>query len=295
MSIKKCVITKGIYQDKELRLLVSFDEKDKPLDVINLDVTKIGTVCVASVEKVLNDIDACILKLSAGDKGFIENRKLKPEYFLERHSEKKKVCQADKFWVEITQDRKGTKPYSCKFIEAVDNAKINGNFIDFFINNYADIECEIVSDLPEIIGKDLNVREYSDVTYSLWQLYDITKLIDNITSKIVHLKNGGNIIIEPTEAMTIIDVNSAKSGGKSNPMETNKQALTELASQLRLRSISGIIIVDLLKVSREEEQELINYYKELCKSDMSNISVHGFSNLGLMELTRSRSFSTFII
>ncbi|MBR4708028.1 MAG: hypothetical protein IKP29_08235, partial [Pseudobutyrivibrio sp.] len=79
MSIKKCVITKGVYNDKELRLLVSFDEDDKPVVLINLDITKIGIHCEATVEKVLSDIDACILKLSTGDKGFIEIKKLSPE------------------------------------------------------------------------------------------------------------------------------------------------------------------------------------------------------------------------
>jgi ribonuclease G len=294
MSIKKCVITKGIYNDKELRLLVSFDENDKPLDVINLDITKVGTVCEAAVEKVLNDIDACILKLSTGDKGFIENRKLKPEFFIERHSEKKKVCQADKFWVQISQDRKGAKPFSCNFIK--DNPTSDyRDFIDFFIEKFADKDCEIVSDLDEIISKNLNVRAYTDESFSLWQLFDLTKLLDNVTLKVAYIKNGGNIVIEPTEAMTVIDVNSGKNGGKGSPMETNRQALEEIAAQLRLRSISGIIIIDLLKVSNKEEDKLIEIAKDAFKDDYSNVTIHGFTNLGLMEITRSRLFSPIIL
>ncbi|MBO6128602.1 MAG: hypothetical protein J6P79_06860, partial [Pseudobutyrivibrio sp.] len=74
--------------------MVATDENDKPLDLINLDVTKNGEIHEAAVEKVLNDIDACIVKLDNGDKGFIENRKFKPDCFLVRHSEKKLVCQA---------------------------------------------------------------------------------------------------------------------------------------------------------------------------------------------------------
>ncbi len=294
MSIKKCVITKGIYNDKELRLLVSFDENDKPLDVINLDITKVGTVCEAAVEKVLNDIDACILKLSTGDKGFIENRKLKPEFFIERHSEKKKVCQADRFWVQISQDRKGAKPFSCNFIK--DNPTSDyRDFIDFFIEKFADKDCEIVSDLDEIISKNLNVRAYTDESFSLWQLFDLTKLLDNVTLKVAYIKNGGNIVIEPTEAMTVIDVNSGKNGGKGSPMETNRQALEEIAAQLRLRSISGIIIIDLLKVSNMEQDKLIEIAKDAFKDDYSNVTIHGFTNLGLMEITRSRLFSPIIL
>lgn len=294
MSIKKCVITKGIFNDKELRLLVSFDVNDKPVDLINLEITKVGIVCEATVEKVLPDIDACICKLSTGDKGFIEIKKLQPEHFIERHSEKKSVCQADKFWVQISQDRKGSKPYSCNFISDI-NEYGTIDFVDYYISTYVDSDCEIVSDLPEIISKDIPVRAYTDDSYSLWQLYDLTKLLDSVISKIVHLKNGGNIVIESTEAMTIIDVNSGKSGGKSNPMETNRQALLEVARQLRLRSISGIIIVDLLKVSKEEEQELVSFMKNEVTSDYSNVAIHGFTNLGLLEITRSRIFSPFTV
>lgn len=295
MSIKKIVITKGIYKEKELRLLVSFDEKDKPLDIINLDVTKVGTVCEATVEKVLNDIDASILKLSTGDKGFIENIKLKPEFFTVRHSEKKLVCQEDKFWVEISQDKKGSKPFSCKFIEKINEDNTSKDFIDYFFSKYASPDCDIISDVAEVIKKNLNVRPYVDEEYSLWNLYGFTKLLDSVTSKIVYLKNGGNIVIEQTEALTVVDVNSAKNGGKATFMETNIQAIDALVSQLRLRSLSGIIIVDLLKVSKDEEAELREYFKELCKDDISSMTGHGFTNLGLFEITRSRIFSPFNI
>ncbi|SDB09424.1 ribonuclease G [Pseudobutyrivibrio sp. YE44] len=288
--INKVVITKGIYAETELNLLVSFDEQDKVTDVINLVNTKIGTVCEACVEKVLTDIDACILKLSTGDKGFIENKKLKPEKFLERHSEKKLVCQGDRFWVQINQDKKSSKPYSCKFLSEVPT-NINYNFIDYYIEHFVEQDYEIVSDLPEVISKDLNVRAYTDDTYSLWQLYDLTKLIDNLTSKISYIKNGGNIIIEQTEALTVIDVNSGKNSGKSTAMETNIQALEELARQIRLRSISGIIIVDLLKVSKDEEKHLMELFVALSKQDYATVDVHGITNLGLLEITRSRMFA----
>ncbi|SDZ81501.1 ribonuclease, Rne/Rng family [Pseudobutyrivibrio sp. ACV-2] len=289
MSIKKIVITNGIYQDKELRLLVSFDDCDKPVDLINLDITKVGTVCEATVEKVLNDIDACILKLSTGDKGFIENKKLKPESFTVRHSEKKLVCQEDKFWVEITQDRKSTKPYSCNFIDGNIEKK---DSLDYYLS-IIDGTPQIISDIPLHFHEKYQIEEYTDTTISLWELYGFTSIINRATSKVVHLKSGGNIIIEPTEALTVIDVNSSKSYGKSNPMKTNTEAIEELVHQLRLRSISGIIIIDLLKVSKSNQDALIEKLKILSKNDVSKIYIHGFSNLGLLEITRSRMFSPF--
>lgn len=295
MSVKKLIITSGIYLDKELRLLVSFDENDKPVDLINLDITKVGEVSLATVEKVLNDIDACIVKLDSGDKGFIENKKLKPESFVTRHSDKKLVCQADQFYVQISQDRKGIKPYSCDFIKDFNSDLCKYSFLNYYLDNYCDVTTEIVTDLHEVMEQLPNTRFYSENEITLWNLYGLAALLDKATSKIVHLKSGANILIEPTEAMTIIDVNSSKNYGKSTAMETNLEALEEIAHQLRLRSISGIIIVDLLKVSKTDEEQLLAFAKEAFKNDISIVNIHGFTNLGLLEITRSRVFSPFQI
>ena len=295
MSIKKIIVTKGIYQDKELRLLVSFDENDKPLDLINLDVTKNGEIHEATVEKVLNDIDACIVKLDNGDKGFIENRKLKPDCFLVRHSEKKLVCQADKFYVQISQDRKGVKPYSCNFICSFSESMKGYGFLNYYVERIVSGECEIISDLSDFLDNGLNVRYYEDEQISLWTLYGMTSILDKITSKIVHLKSGANIVIEPTEALTVIDVNTSKNYGKSTAFDTNIEALKEIAKQVRLRSISGIIIIDLLKVSKEKQVELMEFAKQAFSNDYSQVTIHGFTNLGLLEITRSRIFAPIIL
>lgn len=295
MSINKCVVTKGFYEGKELRLLVSYDEKDNPVDVINLDNTLVGTVCLATVEKVLKDIDACILKLSNGEKGFIENRKLNPEDFVERHSENKLVCQSDKFYVAITQDKKDSKPCSCKFVSNPNKYLEKADFIDYYLSQFADDGCLLLTDLEDVVSKHSNSRLYEDQDLTLWNLYDFTKILKRITSKMVHLKNGGNLVIEKTEALTVIDVNSSKNGGKGSFYDTNIQALEEVAREIRLRSISGIIIIDLLKVSREEQKELIKIFKDFSKDDISSVSVHGITNLGLLEVTRSRMLAPFNI
>ena len=293
MNVKKVVITEGNYQDNNLKILVSFDEFDNPVDLINLNVTHIGEMHEASVEKVLNDIDACILKLDDGQKGFIEIKKLQKEEFIVSHSDKKPVCQADKFYVQISQDKKGSKPFSCNFVKLPDYSS-ELTFADYYFKNVAGPEVEIISDIQNFADND-SVRFYEDDSISLWNLYGLTSILDKATSKVVHLKSGANLIIEPTEAMTIIDVNSAKNYGKASFYSTNEEALKELAHQLRLRSISGIIIVDLLKVSKEEEKKLIEIIRELAKDDLSLIQVHGFTNLGLLEITRSRLFAPFVL
>ena len=294
MNIKKVVIAKGIYLDKELRLLVSFDENDKPVDLINLDITKIGEVYLATVEKVLNDVDGCILKLDSNTKGYIENKKLIPDSYVTRHSDKKKVCQEDQFYVQIYQDRKGIKPYSCNFIKQEDYTE-NPTFINYYLEKYCNSDTEVITDMPDIHEANPSFRYYIDDSLSLWNLYGLTKLLDNICSRICHLKSGGNIVIEPTEALTVIDVNSGKNYGKQNPFEVNVEALEAAFREIRLRSISGIILIDLLKVSKAEEEKLIEIANSLIDEDISRITIHGFSNLGLLEITRSKIFSTFTI
>ena len=275
--------------------MVATDENDKPLDLINLDVTKNGEIHEAAVEKVLNDIDACIVKLDNGDKGFIENRKLKPDCFLVRHSEKKLVCQADKFYVQISQDRKGVKPYSCNFICSISENMKGYGFLNYYVDRIANDKCEIISDLSDFLDNDLNVRYYEDDNISLWNLYGMVSTLDKATSKIVHLKSGANIVIEPTEALTVIDVNTSKNYGKSTAFDTNIEALKEIAKQVRLRSISGIIIIDLLKVSKEKQVELMEFAKQAFSNDYSQVTIHGFTNLGLLEITRSRIFAPLIL
>ena len=295
MSIKKIIITKGIYSDRELRLLVSFDENDCPVDIINLDITKVGEIHLASVEKVLHDIGACILKLDSDDKAFIENKKLMPEYYVVSHSDKKLVCQGDKFYVQISQDRKGVKPYSCNFIESDSEDVCKMSFINYYLDKYCDDQVEIISDLEDIAAFGIEYRFYSDEDISLWKLYGLTKILDNISSKICHLKSGGNIVIEPTEALTVIDVNSGKNYGKQTFMQVNYEAIETAFKEIRLRSLSGIILIDLLKMSKAEEDEILAAAKSLAKDDISCVNIHGFSNLGLLEITRSRIFSPFII
>ena len=294
MRINKIIITKGIYLDRELRLLVSFDENNKPIDLVNIDITKIGEIKEATVEKVLKDIDACIVKFDSGEKGFIENRKLRPEFYTVRHSDKKLVCQGDKFFVQISQDKKGSKPYSCNFIENIDEKKGNG-FLNYFTSKFCSSDTEIITDISEYNGLYPNIRIYSDDSVGLWQLYGLTSILDDALNKRVYLKNGGNIVIEPTEALTVIDVNTGSSYGKSQAFDTNIQAIKEIASQLRLRSISGIIIIDLLKVSKEDETRLMEYAKECFSNDISSVIIHGFTNLGLMEVTRTRIIAPFSI
>ena len=102
---------------------------------------------------------------------------------------------------------------------------------------------------------------------------------------------GGFITIDKTEALTAIDVNTGKYTGKKDVESTifkvNKEATLEIAKQLRLRDIGGIIIIDYIDMkNKENKQKIEELLKESFKSDRTKVQVEGFTKLNLMELTR---------
>ncbi len=110
----------------------------------------------------------------------------------------------------------------------------------------------------------------------------------------VWLSSGGTLIIDRCEAMTVIDVNTAKYTGKRELEETvlriNLEACRELARQARLRNLSGIIIADLIDMKREDHrQAVLKELEEAFQRDRVKTVIHGFTSLGLVEMTRKRS------
>lgn len=121
--------------------------------------------------------------------------------------------------------------------------------------------------------------------------YDIQKEIQKMKNRKVWLKSGGFITIDDTEALVAIDVNTGKYTGKNNLEDTiykvNYEATIEIAKQLRLRDIGGIIIIDYIDMHVKENKEKIeNLLKEVLKNDRTKTQVEGFTKLELMELTR---------
>ena len=120
---------------------------------------------------------------------------------------------------------------------------------------------------------------------------DIKKQIEKMENRKIWLNCGGFITIDKTEALTAIDVNTGKYTGTKNLEQTiykvNKEATIEIAKQLRLRDIGGIIIIDYIDMKNEENKKQIeDLLKEELKKDRSKTQVEGFTKLDLMELTR---------
>ncbi|MBQ3415007.1 MAG: Rne/Rng family ribonuclease [Clostridia bacterium] len=140
------------------------------------------------------------------------------------------------------------------------------------------------------------IREYGNYNIifknkGIFEKYDIEKQINNIKNRKIWLNCGGFITIDKTEALTAIDVNTGKFTGKDNLMQTilkvNKEATIEIARQLRLRDIGGIIIIDYIDMKSEEsKKEIQDLLITNLKKDRSKTQVEGFTKLDLMEMTR---------
>ncbi len=127
--------------------------------------------------------------------------------------------------------------------------------------------------------------------------YDIQKQIDKLFNKKIWLKSGGFLFIEQTEASVIIDVNTGKNTKTKNRRklikETNKEAILEIAKQIKLRNLSGIIIVDLIDCKTESDlNEIKKIAYEAFKGD--GVNVVGITSLGLLEITRKKTSESLV-
>ena len=153
------------------------------------------------------------------------------------------------------------------------------------------------SDYNEINKIKSENQEYKDLPIavkseeSIFHIYDLEQQIEKIYNRKIWLKCGGFITIDKTEALTAIDVNTGKYTGNKTMEDTvfkvNKEATIEIAKQLRLRDIGGIIIIDYIDMQEEEDKKAIEeLLKEELKKDRSKTQIEGFTKLDLMEMTR---------
>ena len=127
-------------------------------------------------------------------------------------------------------------------------------------------------------------------------MYDLDDQIEASKNRKIWLRCGGFITIDKTEALTAIDVNSGKYIGSKDLEQTifkvNKEASIEIAKQLRLRDIGGIVIIDYIDMEKQESKDMIeNILKESLKKDRSKTQVIGFTPLNLLEMTRKHMCS----
>ena len=189
--------------------------------------------------------------------------------------------------------------YSCLYREKPD-------YLHFIENIYTTEYDEIVTDIPEIyetlrehLAKDdIPIRLYEDKLLPLYKLYAVETRIEELLDKKVWLKSGAYLVIEPTEALVSIDVNSGKNEKGKDQEETffkiNLEAAEMIALHLRARNLSGIILIDFINMKKKlHKQQLMEYMRTLLKRDNVPADVVDMTGLGLMEITRKKVNPSF--
>lgn len=161
------------------------------------------------------------------------------------------------------------------------------------VNSEAIYHLLIEAQRMQRISCDTQIELFKENTQLLFDAYSIEAAIDKALKKRVWLPCGGYLVFDFCEAMTVIDVNSGKMTMGCDLEETalrvNLEAADEIARQLRLRDIGGIIIVDFIDMRQGANRELLlKQMKEAVKRDRSQVSIEGITRLGLLEMTRKR-------
>ena len=297
--------------EKKCAFLVC-DGRLKSVTVIGSSGINPGDIVIALVKDVKKDIGACFIEYSEGCDGYLPLDKIPTDVT---------VRQGDLIPVSITADaQKGKR---AKFTAKIDYSKIPdgdalkekavhlGRFNYLYRSDkyIKDIICktiqkdefnEIVTDdhdIAETLKTDFDcVREYTDSSFSLTKLYSLESGISEALSRQVWLKCGGYLIIDHTEAMTVIDVNSGKyTPSRNKDKETayltvNEEAAIEICRQLRLRNLSGIIVVDFINLDDKNDQDsLMELLRAESAKDTQQVTVVDITALGLVEITRKKT------
>ncbi|MCR4442424.1 MAG: Rne/Rng family ribonuclease [Peptococcaceae bacterium] len=151
-----------------------------------------------------------------------------------------------------------------------------------------------VIEFLEVMGVDLKGKVFLSDTADLFAKYAVDHEIAQALRRKVWLKSGGYLVIDETEALTVIDVNTGKYTGSTDLADTvfrtNSEAAREIARQLRLRNIGGIIVIDFIDMQNSaHREEIISILEEELKKDKMKAHVLGITPLGLVEMTRKKA------
>lgn len=205
-------------------------------------------------------------------------------------------------WTKITQKYAKAEPKE-KIYQDVDlTLQVVRDYLDddveTIITNNKETQYKIYEYVKEIAPEYTHKIKYYGGQPPLFEKYNIEKQINDALQKKAPLKSGGSIIIETTEAMTVIDVNTGKFTGTGNMedtiLQTNMEAAEEIVRQLRLRNIGGLIVIDFIDMSNHaSRQKLYRHLEQRLKSyDKYQSVVLKVSEFGLVQMTRKRTGKT---
>lgn len=225
---------------------------------------------------------SCIVRTEAGAL-FEENQQEFAKQYQEEKTAFMQLLEKSTHMSCFTCVKGGLKPYLAILEHFPDNC-------------YAEVVTDLNEAYTSLQGHVNNLRYYED-DFSLSKLYGLDSKIKEALSQKVWMPSGGYLVIEQTECLTTIDVNSGKmiKGNEKDAAvwKLNEEAAQEAAQQIRLRNLSGIIIIDFVNMdNKADEEKLLMLMKDLVKTDPIHTSVIDITPLGLMEITRKKVYKS---
>jgi ribonuclease G len=203
-----------------------------------------------------------------------------------------------KKWEEITEKLSDANPPQILFSESSKTNTLLRDILSDSFNSVVSNDSGIVSNIHDYIKKIAPGSEKIVVQHNnnrpLFDAYGVTRQIKSLFGRTVNMSTGAYLIIEHTEALHVIDVNSGnktsvKGDQESNAVSVNLESAREIARQLRLRDIGGIITIDFIDMRKPENKKLVyQEIKEAMKNDRAKHSILPISKFGVMQITRQR-------
>ncbi len=204
-------------------------------------------------------------------------------------------------WQQINELSSSTKAPSLLFREPelavrVIREEFNRDYRGVIIDDptlYQQVKGYMETVTPALADR-IEFHDTSKESLPLFERYHVAEQLRKAVDQKVWLPSGGSLVIDHTEALTVIDVNTGKNVGKSSLEETvfrnNLEAAEEIAKQLRLRDIGGIIVIDFIDMEiKKNRDQVIKAFEEALARDKTRTQVSGISDLGLVEMTRRRT------
>jgi ribonuclease G len=208
------------------------------------------------------------------------------------------VAYLDKLWSNLQQQSQRLAPPALLYKELDISLRVlrdcvNEDTTRIFVDSRETHE-RLMAFAQDYIATAIPKLEHYVGARPLFDLYSVEEEIERALSRRVDLKSGGYLIIDQTEALTTVDVNTGGFVGVRNfddtIFKTNLEAAQVIARQLRLRNLGGIIICDFIDMDTLEHRDaVLEEFKKMLARDHTRINVNGFSSLGLVEMTRKRT------
>ena len=282
--------------------MLGFHLVDDEIEMIyDFSDSEVGNVYCGIVKDITKNLSSAFVEFGDGKKGFIKlDEDVKPgekilvqvkadplkgkDYLLTT-----KLELPEEYLSEVHRKFEFTSPKACLH---------KTDYMTDICKKLSNNDTEIITD-NNMVSQNLEGAKIQNLLYnsnsgiSIENTYRFGKIIKDVLSKKVWMDSGAYLVIEHTEALTSIDVNSGKNVAKKDREENikaiNFEAADYIMKHLKLRNISGIIIVDFINMREEYYEELTKHMTDLSKQDNVVCNIVGFTKLGLLEITRKKN------